>query len=82
MTWEDKDYKKKLSKDRSKGLSTIRQRLKKYFNEDENSEIVKKMENCRENPEAFEEVAEEVEEEEIDDGERDMDEDSMSSGMF
>merc|ERR1712048_624014 len=47
-SWEDKEFKKKLSKDRSRGLTTIRQRLKKYFNDNENNaEIVKRVEEYR-----------------------------------
>ena len=29
--WSDKEFRKKLSKDKSRSLTTLRQRIKKYF---------------------------------------------------
>merc|ERR1719447_1089564 len=64
--WEDKDARKKMSKLNSKGLATIRQRIRKYNREPPfDSEITK----YRENPDAGE--AEEEEEEEQDSDEED-----------
>lgn len=60
LVWEDKDFKKKLSRDRSKGLTTIRQRLKRYFNDVETAHINKRVEDYRLNPEASDEEVEVV----------------------
>lgn len=70
--WEDKDFKKKLSKQGSKSLTTLRQRLKKYFNEE--TKIAAELVKYRENPDASEE--DEPEKQESDD--LSSDEDSMS----
>ncbi|CAG5123359.1 unnamed protein product, partial [Candidula unifasciata] len=54
--WEDKDWRKTISKNNSKGLSTVRQKIKKY-NRDFETEIT----NYRENPDAGDEVVEDGE---------------------
>ena len=74
--WEDKDFRKKLKKDQSKALTTLRQRLKKYFNAEENPEVVKKMESYRENPVPSEEEVEQEAQK------SDSDEDDESMGSY
>jgi translation initiation factor 3 subunit C len=59
LTWSDKELKKKLSKDRARGLTTLRQRLKKYFVDVQG--LTKKVEDFRLNP-VEDEPEEEVEE--------------------
>lgn len=54
--WEDKDWRKTISKNNSKGLSTVRQKIKKY-NRDFETEIT----NYRENPDAGDDVVEDGE---------------------
>ena len=54
--WDDKDFKKKLSKQGSKGLTTLRQRLRKYFAEE--PKTAEELTKYRENPDASEEEEE------------------------
>lgn len=56
--WEDKDFKKKLSKQGSKGLTTLRQRLRKYFAEE--PKTADELTKYRENPDASEEEDEQA----------------------
>merc|ERR1712141_326973 len=48
--WEDKDFKKKLSKDKSKSLSTLRQRIKKYLQQED--KINAEFDEYKKNPDA------------------------------
>lgn len=57
-TWEDRDYRKTMSKINSKSLSALRQKLRKYIREDFDDDMAK----FRENPDA-EDEPEEVEKE-------------------
>ena len=53
---KDKDFKKKLSKDKSKSLSTLRQRIKKYLQSEE--KINAEFEGYKENPDASDAASE------------------------
>merc|ERR1712168_1644517 len=57
--WEDTDGRKKLSKPNAKALASLRQKLKKY-----NRDFEEKINDYRSDPSKFEEVEEQVEEEE------------------
>ena len=48
-TWEDKDGRKSMSKNNAKGLSSLRQKLRKYKKEEELEEHFEKF---RQNPDA------------------------------
>merc|ERR1712141_668299 len=55
--WEDKDFKKKLSKDKSKSLSTLRQRIKKCLQQEE--KINAEFDEYKNNPDASDAESEE-----------------------
>ncbi|GFR65330.1 eukaryotic translation initiation factor 3 subunit C [Elysia marginata] len=55
--WEDKDWRKNISKGNSKGLSTVRQKIKKY-----NRDFEAQLKAYRENPDAGDEDVEDDEE--------------------
>ncbi|KAK3775468.1 hypothetical protein RRG08_027224 [Elysia crispata] len=55
--WEDKEWRKNISKGNSKGLSTVRQKIKKY-----NRDFEAQLTAYRENPDAGDEDAEDEEE--------------------
>ena len=77
--WEDKAARKKLSKDRSRALTTLRQRLGKYFRDEENAVVVKRVEEYRLNPEESEE--EEEKEEEVDSDKESEDDERSLQGL-
>lgn len=68
--WEDREGRKNMSKNNAKGLTTLRQRLRKY-NRDFEEEIKK----YKENPDAGDEI--EVSEDENEDNDDDDDEDDV-----
>lgn len=49
--WADKDFRKKLSKDKSRSLTTLRQRIKKYFVEA--AKVATEVEEFKKNPEEY-----------------------------
>uniref|UniRef100_A0A0B7BD44 Eukaryotic translation initiation factor 3 subunit C n=1 Tax=Arion vulgaris TaxID=1028688 RepID=A0A0B7BD44_9EUPU len=64
--WEDKDWRKTISKNNSKGLSTVRQKIKKY-NRDFEGEIT----SYKESPDAGDDEVEEVQDIEDEEDESD-----------
>jgi len=79
--WSDKEFRKKLSKDKSRSLTTLRQRIKKYFVEA--SKVAIEVEDYKKSPEEYLKshgnVAEEEEEEKEEKSDSEAGEDSMSS---
>uniref|UniRef100_A0A2C9JIY5 Eukaryotic translation initiation factor 3 subunit C n=1 Tax=Biomphalaria glabrata TaxID=6526 RepID=A0A2C9JIY5_BIOGL len=55
--WEDREWRKTISKNNSKGLSSVRQKIKKY-----NRDFETDINSFKANPDAFEDEAEEEEE--------------------
>ncbi|XP_069782969.1 eukaryotic translation initiation factor 3 subunit C [Narcine bancroftii] len=72
--WEDRESRKKMNKNNSKALATMRQKIRKY-NRDFEQEIIA----YRENPEKSADEEEEVEE---DEESSDEDEEEMSAAVF
>jgi len=80
--WSDKEFRKKLSKDKSRSLTTLRQRIKKYFVEA--VKVATEVEDYKKNPEEYlkthgDSVEDEEEEEKKDSDEDSDSEESMSS---
>ncbi len=74
-TWEDRDYRKTMSKINAKSLGALRQKLRKYIRENFESDVAK----FRENPDAEDEPEEHDDEHRGGDGD-DSDEDSDDEG--
>ncbi len=55
-TWEDRDYRKTMSKINAKSLGALRQKLRKYIREQFEEDVAK----FRENPDAEDEPEEQV----------------------
>jgi len=73
-TWEDKEYRKKMSKINAKSLGALRQNLRKYVRENFEEEVAK----FRENPDA----EDEPEQEEADEEEDSESDDENEEGDF
>ncbi|XP_062919096.1 eukaryotic translation initiation factor 3 subunit C [Mobula hypostoma] len=74
--WEDREGRKKMNKNNSKALATMRQKIRKY-NRDFEQELIA----YRENPEKSAEEEEEAEEDE-ESSEEEEDEDEMTAAVF